>query len=128
MVWTSPNFGVIHVKRILSTVAILSLAFALSGCKSDEEKAVAVFESLGAAAEANKDDCDKMGDAFKGIIDSSADLIKKLKDKEGKQTDEEKKAFKEKYEPRMKAAMEKMIKPAMKCATNEKVKAAMKAM
>jgi hypothetical protein len=113
------------MKRILSTLAILTVTFALSGCKSDEEKYVGAVEDLGSAVEANKDDCDKMGDALQGIFDKNRDLLEEGEKKGKSMSEEETKAFKEEYGPRMDLATEKWVGGALECGNNKKVAAAM---
>lgn len=59
---------------ILAVVAPSSLA----GCTSDAEKALVHEEKLAAIVEANKGDCDRMGDELAKYIDANAKEMKKL--------------------------------------------------
>jgi hypothetical protein len=90
------------------------------------DKALAMFEQMGAALSDNKGNCDAMGEALQKVVDDNKEFMAW-----GKESDKDparKKEFDEKCEPRMTPVMEKMgasMESAQACGTNEKVKAAL---
>ena len=118
------------MKRILSTLIFVGLAFSVTGCSKGDpgEQAVKLFEEMATIADKNKDDCDKMGEAMIKFMDGNADTFKKLKELGKKETPEQKKAYEAKYRERLKAAMGKMMPAQAKCKDNKKLQEAMKKM
>jgi hypothetical protein len=90
------------------------------------DKAIAMFEQMGAAVSNNKGNCDGMGEALQKVVDDNKEFMAW-----GKESDKDpakKKEFDEKCGPRMTPVMEKMgasMEGAQACGTNEKVKAAL---
>ncbi len=117
------------MKRILATLAIVSLSFSVTGCKGDPaEQAVKLMEQMADVMDKNKDDCDKMGDELAKFMESNGSKIADLKKADEGKSAEEKKKMMEKYEERMKGVMMKVMGAGMKCKDNKKVQDAMKKM
>jgi hypothetical protein len=89
------------------------------------EQAVVLMEKFAAIVDANKDNCDAMGNKLTAFVEDNSAQIKKLKS--GKPTTpEERRAFSEKYSDRMAAVAAKMMPGLKKCQSNAKVAAALK--
>src|ERR1043165_4025930 len=89
------------------------------------EQAVVLMEQFAAIVDANKDDGARMGDKLTEFLDSNSARIKKLKASKPA-TQQERQAFEEKYNERMKAVVDKMMPGLKKCRGNAKVTAALK--
>ena len=79
-----------------------------------------------ALVDANKDNCDVMGDKLTAYMDKNGEQLKQLKAAGKNLTDAQKKAFTEKYQERMKVVGSKMMPGMQKCSGNAKVVAVMK--
>jgi hypothetical protein len=110
----------------------LALALALPGrsfadATSDQaEKAVVLMEQVANVIDANKANCDVMGDKLAAWGDANAAQLKQMKESGKTLTAEQKKAFSAKYDARMKAVGEKMMPGLQKCSANTKVTSTMK--
>lgn len=147
------------MKRLLVTIMASVFAIALAaGCKKDKDKKegaggtetatgtsgggggdmtvdqacdkmIGMMQSMAAAVESNKGNCDGMGTALEKWVADNKSFIEWGKKQEGDAA--KKKEFDEKCTPKLTPVMEK-VGPAMmgaqECATNEKVKNAMAAM
>ena len=142
------------MKRLLVTMMVSVFAIALAaGCKKDKDKAggtatgtgtevsgdmtidqacdktISMMQSMAAAVESNKGNCDGMGTALEKWVADNKSFIEWGKKQEGDAA--KKKEFEEKCTPKLTPVMEK-VGPAMmgaqECATNEKVKNAMASM
>jgi hypothetical protein len=90
------------------------------------DKMAAVIESMTAAVDTNKGNCDAMGAALKKAVDDNRDFLDWAK-KEDKD-ESKKKEYHDKCEPKLKPVAEKMgtsMAGAGDCANNESVKAAL---
>ena len=90
------------------------------------EQAVVLTEQIATLVDANKDNCDVMGDKLGAFMDKNGEQLQKLKAAGKNLTAAQKKAFEEKYADRMKAAGTKMMPALQKCGSNAKVSAVMK--
>jgi hypothetical protein len=146
------------MKRLLVMIMASVFAMALAaGCKKDKDKAgggtdttasggggggggdmtvdqacdktISMMQSMAAAVESNKGNCDGMGAALEKWVADNKSFIEWGKKQDGDAA--KKKEFEEKCTPKLTPIMEK-VGPAMmgaqECQTNEKVKAAMAAM
>jgi len=146
------------MKRLLVMIMASVFAMALAaGCKKDKDKAggggtdtagggggggggdmtvdqacdktISMMQSMAAAVESNKGNCDGMGAALEKWVADNKSFIEWGKKQEGDAA--KKKEFEEKCTPKLTPIMEK-VGPAMmgaqECASNEKVKAAMASM
>jgi len=90
------------------------------------EKYVLIMERVGADADANKPDCEKIGTALSKHQTKDAATMKQFKEALGKLTPSERKAvkdlFKDKYGERLKVSEAKAA-PIKTCKTNPKIKA-----
>ncbi len=89
------------------------------------EKAVVMMEEIATIIDTNKDKCDAMGDQLSAYMDKNGEQLKKLKDAGKALSEDQKKAFSEKYKTRMEAVFAKMGPGLQKCSKNAKVLAAM---
>ena len=92
----------------------------------NSERAVVMMEQIAALIDTNKDNCDAMGDKLGTYMDKNGPELDKLKAAGKTLTAAQKKAFMDKYAPRMKAIADKMMPGLQKCSANAKVTAAMK--
>ena len=92
------------------------------------ERAVALTEQIATIVDANKDNCDAMGDKLGAFLDKNGKELEKLKAAGKTVTAAQKKAFEEKYADRMKAAGAKIMPGLQKCSSNAKVSSVMKKM
>ena len=90
-----------------------------------EIAAVRLVEELAQVMEANKGNCDKMGDALFKFMDSHAAEIRRLREEEKKMTEEQKRAIANKYAARLQAAAAKILAGSQACGSNPKVKDAL---
>jgi hypothetical protein len=114
-------------KLAASAFALLVLA-ALAPARADsstEIAAVRLVEELAQVMDANKVDCNKMGDALEKFMESHAAEIRRLREEEKKMTEEQKKAIANKYAARLQAAAAKILAGAQTCGSNPKVKEAL---
>jgi len=88
------------------------------------EQAVALFEKLANIIDADKADCDKMGNDVSRFADENAALLAAIRAHREKLTPEQKKELEKKYGDRMRAAVQKMMPGIMACSKNDKVKVA----
>ncbi len=116
------------MKRIFTTLTLSSFILGTAACGSPEEQAVKLMEEMGNIMDANKEDCDKMGDELKKFVDKNGETLKNLQNALKGGDEAKEKAMKEKYADRIGSAMGKVMEGSMKCATNEKVGAAMASM
>ncbi|MBX7099661.1 MAG: hypothetical protein K1X89_18230 [Myxococcaceae bacterium] len=112
-------------KRLVAALFVMAVAPAWAS-GSVEEDLVAMAERQGAAVTGGAGDCDKMGEALLGGVDSDIATLKKaIAADAGKSKDEKKAAqlnLMAKFGPRLKAAQEKMA-PLKACRSNAKVQA-----
>jgi Tfp pilus assembly protein PilV len=90
------------------------------------EQAVVLMEQLATIIDANKDNCDAMADKLTVFMDKNGEQLRKLKAAGKTVTEQQKKAFSEKYKDRMQAVSAKIMPGMQKCANNPKVSAVMK--
>lgn len=114
-----------HALVILLALALPGRGFADTGAEQ-AEKAVVLMEQLANVVDANKANCDVMGDKLAAWADANGAQLKQLKEADKALTAEQKKAFSAKYEERMKAVVTKMMPGVQKCQANPKVTATMK--
>ena len=117
----------------MKKVLLFAVLFALVAVRqshadtnSDQaERAVVMMEEIATIIDTNKDKCDAMGDQLSAYLDKNGDELKKLKAAGKSVSDEQKKAFSEKYKARMQAVISKMATGLRNCGKNAKVNAAM---
>ncbi|MEO7730451.1 MAG: hypothetical protein ABIY55_05725 [Kofleriaceae bacterium] len=90
------------------------------------EQAVVMMEQIATIIDANKANCDAMGDKLGAYMDKNGEQLKQLKQSGKTLSAEQKKAFSTKYADRMKAVSAKMMPGMQKCSSNAKVAAVMK--
>lgn len=90
------------------------------------EKAVMMMEQVATLIDTSTANCDVMGDKLDAWVSANAAQLKQLNEAGKKLSAEQKKAFSEKYQDRMKALGTKMLAGLQKCANNAKVTGAMK--
>ncbi|MEO8842826.1 MAG: hypothetical protein ABI591_13875 [Kofleriaceae bacterium] len=115
-----------HVLVVLVVLALIPARRVHADATADGERAVVMMEQIATIIDANKDNCDAMGDKLGTYLDKNAAELDKLKAAGRTQTAAQKKAFSEKYGTRLKAVADKMMPGLEKCRTNAKVTAAMK--
>ena len=93
-----------------------------------EAKGVEVMTKMADIMDANKGDCDKMGAELSSFLEAEKGTLDQMKEFGDKQTDEQKKAFEEKYATQMEQAMAKMGPAIEACKDNAAVQAAMSKM
>ena len=114
--------------KMRSAVLACAAQFAIPACGGDEAKAVefiSIMEEVGKAAKSGGDDCGKVAEAMKPIVEKRADDLKELKEwADGMKKDPEKaKALMEKYQSRIMKAMTDVMDVSFKCMDDEKFKA-----
>ncbi|CAN5659992.1 hypothetical protein BH11MYX1_BH11MYX1_09080 [soil metagenome] len=116
------------MKQALVLIFALALpARSYADANADQaEKAVVMMEQVASLIDANKDNCDGMGDKLGAWTDANAAQLKQLNEAGKKLTAEQKQAFSSKYQDRLKALGSKMSSGLQKCSGNAKVTAAMK--
>lgn len=115
-------------QAIAFVVALVLIPAARVDADTDAEKgeqAVVLMEQFAIIVDANKDNCDAMGTKLTEFVDSHSAQIKKLRSAKPA-TEEERRAFSEKYHDRMAAVAAKMMPGLKKCQSNAKVTAALK--
>ncbi len=110
---------------VLLDLALPARSFA-DASADQAEKAVVLMEQLANVVDANKANCDAMGDKLAAWADANGTQLKQLKQAGKTLTAEQKKAFSAKYDDRMKAVGAKMMPGLQKCQANPKVTATMK--
>jgi hypothetical protein len=90
------------------------------------ERSVVLTEQIATIVDANKDNCDAMGDKLGVFLDKNGKEIDQLRAAGKTLTAEQKKAFEDKYAERMKAAGAKIMPGLQKCGSNAKVSSVMK--
>jgi hypothetical protein len=115
-----------HALVLVVALALVPARRAHADANSDGEQALVMMEEISTIVDTNKDNCDTMGDKLGAYMDKNAEKMKKLKAAGKTTSEEQRKAFLEKYKDRMKAMSEKMRAGLQKCAGNAKVSAAMK--
>jgi hypothetical protein len=88
------------------------------------EKVVQVVEQAAVVVDANKSNCDAMGDKLNALIDPNAQLIAAAKALSDRFTPDQKRAFDARFRPRVLAAMVKIRPGFAQCSSNAKVMAA----
>jgi uncharacterized protein YdiU (UPF0061 family) len=118
------------MRAFVVTLALAVGSLMLVGCKSEEEKELALGEELADIFDKNKDNCDKMAEELEKFKKDKGPELKvaKERDKARDKDEKAKKAFEEKYKTRTDAIEKKMMGSAMKCMENEKVKKAVDGM
>src|SRR4051794_4938789 len=86
------------------------------------ERAVVMMEEIATIVDANKANCDAMGDKLNGYLEKNGAELKQLNAAGKNLTAEQKKAFSDKYADRMKAVFAKMTPGMKSCQANTKVK------
>jgi hypothetical protein len=112
---------------LVVALALVPARHAYADASADQaEKAVVMMEQIATIIDANKANCDAMGDKLGAYMDKNGEQLKKLKAAGKTLSDEQKKAFSEKYNDRMKAVFTKMQPGMQKCSGNAKVSSVMK--
>lgn len=104
------------------------LAAEMATAGNPEERAISMMEDMGTLIDAEKNNCDRMGDRLSAFLDAHKHTIRDVKAFSERQTPAQKKASEDKYKVRAQAAGEKMMRGVMACMSNERVKAAMSKM
>lgn len=102
-------------------------ASASAALADGDELAITSFEAMNKVIVDNQDDCEKMAAELKKFTVANDATLKTLKDRSAKLTVTDKKAFDQKYGPRIQASMQKMMPAAAKCQQSKSVEAAMRA-
>jgi hypothetical protein len=112
---------------VVVALALVPARRAAADASADQaEQAVVIMEQIANIIDANKADCDAMGDKLGAYMDKNGEQLKKLKAAGKAVSDEQKKAFSEKYGDRMKAVFARMRPGMQKCSSNAKVSSVMK--
>jgi hypothetical protein len=115
-------------KMMRNVVLACAALFAVPACGGDDakvEKLIEIMEELGAAAKKGGDDCGKIADAMKPVVEKRADDLKELKEWAESMKGDKEKAQKmmEKYQDRLMKAMSGVMDVSFKCMDDEKFKA-----
>jgi hypothetical protein len=111
---------------VVVLAAILARPVHADTTAAQAEQAVAMMEQIAAIIDTNKNNCDAMGDKLGAYMDKHGAELEQLKAAGKTRSDEQKKAFSDKYGDRMKAVAEKMRPGMQNCRSNAKVSAVMK--
>jgi hypothetical protein len=90
------------------------------------EKAVMMMEQVATLIDTTKDNCDVMGAKLDAWVSANTAQLKQLNEAGKKLSADQKKAFSEKYQDRMKALGTKMMAGLKQCSGNARVTGAMK--
>jgi hypothetical protein len=113
-----------HALVLLLALALPARSYADTNA-DQAEKAVVMLEQVATLVDANKDYCDVMGDKLDAWASANAAELKRLKEAGKQLSAEQKQAFSEKYQDRMRVLAVKMG-GARKCSGNARVTGAMK--
>lgn len=89
------------------------------------EKMLRIFERIATIVDANKNDCNAMGDKLNGVIDENAAFLATAKARSEAMSEAERQQFQQRYGARYQALTQRMMPGMMKCATNDKVRSAL---
>jgi hypothetical protein len=89
------------------------------------EKLVRIMEQAAVIIDANKSNCDAMGDGLNGLIDRNAQVLSTAKALGERLTPDEKTALEARFRARINAAMGKIRPGFALCINNAKVKGAL---
>jgi hypothetical protein len=99
--------------------------YARADAKGDMfEKVVQLMEQAAVIVDANKSNCDAMGDKLNALIDPNAQLLANAKAQNERLTPDEKRVLDARFRPRIIAAMVKLRPGFAQCSNNAKVMAA----
>ena len=118
------------MKRALPFAFALALiAFPAGHARADSNadfaaKLMAVMEQMATIVDANKNDCNAMGDKLDRFMTDNAAFFKDAKARAEKMSDQEKQQIEERYRARLQVVVAKLQGGITKCATNPKVVAA----
>jgi uncharacterized protein YicC (UPF0701 family) len=120
------------VGLLLAAGALATLPLAVaSDARADTNgdlaaKVVALIEAGATVVDANRNDCNAMGDKLSQMLSDNADFIDQVKARAEKATPDELRAVSARYQARVEAAMTK-AKPGLdRCRTNAKVAAVLR--
>jgi len=88
------------------------------------EKMVRILERVATVVEANRSDCNAMGDKLNAIIDENGAFIADAKARSESMTAEERQQIQARFRARIQAATAKMVPGLRACGTNAKVTSA----
>lgn len=88
------------------------------------EKMVRILERVATVVEANRNDCNAMGDKLNAIIDENGAFIADAKARSESMTAEERQQIQARFRTRIQAATAKMIPGLRACGSNPKVTSA----
>jgi len=88
-------------------------------------KLVAVMEQMASLVDANKNDCNAMGDKLDRFITDHDALFKEAKAREAQMSEQEKQQFEARYHARLQGVVQKLQRGLSKCITNPKVSSAL---
>jgi hypothetical protein len=88
------------------------------------EKMVRILERVATAVEANKNDCNAMGDSLNAIIDENSAFIADAKARSEAMSHAEREAIQARFRARIQAATMRMMPGLQACARNQKVMSA----
>ena len=89
--------------------------------EADAERGIAFMEEMAAIIDDNKTDCDRMGAELGRLMDENDDFIHHIRELDKDMTPEQKRAFDEKYKPRMEGVVQKMMGGLIACKDNQAV-------
>jgi hypothetical protein len=112
------------MRAFVVTVALAVGSLVLVGCKSEEEKELALVEEYAEINEKNKDNCDKLAEELEKFKKDRGAGLKQAREKDKLRDEKAKKAFEEKYKARLEAATKKLVSGLMQCGENAKFKKA----
>ena len=118
------------MKRALVTMTVALFLVAPGDARADgnadAEKMVRILERIATVIEANRSDCNAMGDKINAIIDENQAFIAESKARAAAMSQAERDAVQARYAARIQAATARMLPGMRACATNPKVVGALK--
>ncbi len=111
--------------RVLALSALPALSLPAFASANPGADYVALLEKMADLATADKGNCDRMAADLEAFLKAHKAEIEADREAGQKQTPEEKKAFREKYGPRLMAAQMKLRQAIGPCAQDPRVRAAL---
>ena len=111
---------------IVVAVFLVAPGDARADANGDAEKMVRIFERVATIVEANRNDCNAMGDKLNAVIDENAAFLAEAKARSAAMSQAERDALQARYAARIQAATARMMPVMRSCATNQKVMSALR--
>lgn len=118
------------MKRVLLSMLTVLFLVTPGDARADTnadvaEKMVRIFERMATVVEANRSDCNAMGDKLNTIIDENGAFIADAKARSAAMSQAERDALQARFGARIQAATMRMMPGMRACATNRKVTSAL---